>query len=33
MEWQARLSNTPSLAVRDALGFVEMYRSIVLRVV
>jgi predicted GNAT family acetyltransferase len=33
MEWQARLSNTASLRARDALGFVEMYRTIVLRVV
>ena len=33
MEWQAQLSNTASLRVRDTLGFVEMYRSIALRVI
>jgi hypothetical protein len=32
VQWQARLSNTASIAVRDALGFVERYRTIALRV-
>ena len=32
MEWQARRMNKASLAVRDALGFVERYSMIMLRV-
>jgi hypothetical protein len=32
LEWQARSSNAASLAARDALGFVERYRTINLRV-
>ena len=32
VQWQARRSNKPSLAARDALGFIERYRTIMLRV-
>jgi hypothetical protein len=32
LQWQARRSNRASLAVRDALGFIERYETITLRV-